>query len=421
MPKGNMQCSDKEESNMTRTVYTPILISASLEAIRLTPVTAGGREGDYSEADLQRTIHAHPSCLPVAEIDPIFAEPIAICTELGTPAGPIDNFLVTPSGLPVLVECKLWRNPEARREVVGQILDYAKELTRWSSSDLQREVRNRLKRSGDPILETVLTAAPDTDEIQFNDALTANLRRGRFLLLIVGDGIREGVEAISDYLQTHAGLHFTLGLVEMRMFSTPDGSRLIVPRVLARTKVLTRTVVAVPDGFGLAPDEDDAVTTSIDPARIERMNGQQQFWSGFLQSLKLDDPEQAVPKPAKQGYLNFMLHPNAWLNVYRNQQLNEVGVELSSNRNTAGDYAMRAIVEEWPEFKADLGGSAEVFQRSFDGRMSIHDRCTFKNDADASEIRKQMYEWLAERTNAFVNVLRPRVRSAVADFQRHEG
>ena len=30
-------------------------------------------------------------------------------------------------------------------------------------------------------------------------------------------------------------------------------------------------------------------------------------------------------------------------------------------------------------------------------------------------------EWLAERTNAFVNVLRPRVRSAVADFQRHEG
>ncbi|MHB9833319.1 hypothetical protein Q8F57_000625 [Paraburkholderia terrae] len=328
--------------------------------------------------------------------------------------------MVTPSGLPVLVECKLWRNPEARREVVGQILDYAKELTRWSSSDLQREVRNRLKRSGDPILEMVLTVAPDTDEIQFNDALTANLRRGRFLLLIVGDGIREGVEAISDYLQTHAGLHFTLGLVEMRMFSTPDGSRLIVPRVLARTKVLTRTVVAVPEGFGLAPDEDDAVTTSVDPARIERMNGQQQFWSGFLESLKLDDPEQAVPKPAKQGYLNFMLHPNAWLNVYRNQQLNEVGVELSSNRNTAGDYAMRAIVEEWPEIKADLGGNAEVFQRSVDGRMSIRDRCTFKN-ADASEVRKQMYEWLAERTNAFVNVLRPRVRSAVADFQRHEG
>ena len=70
-------------------------------------------------------------------------------------AGPIDNLLVTPAGLPVLVECKLWRNPQARREVVGQILDYAKELSRWSSSDLQREVRRRLGREGDPVLELV--------------------------------------------------------------------------------------------------------------------------------------------------------------------------------------------------------------------------------------------------------------------------
>ena len=58
----------------------------------------------------------------------VFSGPVPICTELNTPAGAIDNFLVTPKGLPVLVECKLWRNPEARREVVGQILDYAKEL-----------------------------------------------------------------------------------------------------------------------------------------------------------------------------------------------------------------------------------------------------------------------------------------------------
>ena len=58
----------------------------------------------------------------------MFTGPVPICTELSTPAGAIDNFMVTPSGLPVLVECKLWRNPEGRREVIGQILDYAKEL-----------------------------------------------------------------------------------------------------------------------------------------------------------------------------------------------------------------------------------------------------------------------------------------------------
>ena len=99
-----------------------------------------------SEAYIQALLHEHPSCLPIAEIDPMFSGPVAICTELNTLAGPIDNFMVTPSGLPVLVECKLWRNPEARREVVSQILDYAKELSRWSSSDVQREVSHRLKR-----------------------------------------------------------------------------------------------------------------------------------------------------------------------------------------------------------------------------------------------------------------------------------
>ena len=153
----------------------------------------------------------------------MFSGPVPICTELNTPAGPIDNFMVTPSGLPVLVECKLWRNPEARREVVSQILDYAKELSRWSSSDVQREVSHRLKRDGNPLLDMVRAVDREVDEQQFNDALTANLRRGRFLLLIVGDGIREGVEAIAEYLQLHAGLHFSLGLVELPTYVMPNG------------------------------------------------------------------------------------------------------------------------------------------------------------------------------------------------------
>jgi hypothetical protein len=75
---------------------------------------------------------------------------------------------------------------------------------------------------------------------------------------------------------------------------------------------------------------------------------------------------------------------------------------------------------QWADIKAGLGGTAEIYQRPSDGRMSIHDRRTFPN-TDAHEIREQIYEWLAERTNAFVNVLRPRVRCAVADFERNQG
>jgi hypothetical protein len=232
---------------MSRQHSAPILIG-STSTMALTPFAHSAGGSQVSEADIQALVHSHPETLPISEVDPMFVGAVPICRELSTNAGPIDNFLVTPSGLPVIVECKLWRNSEGRREVVGQILDYAKELSRWSSSDVQREVRTRLKRSGNPVLELVRAADPTVDEILFNDALTANLRRGRFLLLIVGDGIREGVEAIAEYLQEHAGLHFSLGLVELPIFVLPDGSRLVTPRVLARTGLISRTVVAMPEG-----------------------------------------------------------------------------------------------------------------------------------------------------------------------------
>ena len=139
--------------------------------------------------------------------------------------------------------------PEARREVVGQIIDYAKELSRWSASDLQREVSRRLKRDGNPVLDLLTAAGHQVDEVELNDAITFNLRRGRFLLLIVGDGIRENVEAIAEYLQGHTGLHFTLGLIELPIYQMPHGGRIVVPRVLARTTLITREVVAIPEGY----------------------------------------------------------------------------------------------------------------------------------------------------------------------------
>jgi hypothetical protein len=404
---------------MPRQRLAPILIPANeSESIRLEPVSGEGGSNDISEAHIQNFVHAHPDCLPIAEIDPIFANPVAICRELPTPAGPIDNFMVTSTGLPVLVECKLWRNPQARREVVGQILDYAKELSRWSSSDLQRAVRQRLKCGGDPVLEAVRAVAPETDEITFNDALTHNLRRGRFLLLIIGDGIREGVEAIGDYLQAHAGLHFSLGLVELPIFALPDGSQIVVPRVLARTALITRTVVALPDGFVLESPVDEVIAAGVS-ASSANITEQQQFWQGFLERLRLDDPEQRIPGPARQGYLNFMMpvpSGSSWINVYRNRKLNEVGVELLSSGSGPGVYVRKVIAEDWATVKSELGGNAELTER--DGRPLIFDRKVFAG-LEKPENRDQAYAWLAERVNTFVNVLRPRVRSAATDYVQH--
>jgi hypothetical protein len=87
----------------------------------------------------------------------------------------------------------------------------------------------------------------EIDQTSFIDAVSRNLRRGRFLLLIVGDGIREGVESMTEFLQQHAGLHFTLAIVELALFEVPTGGYIAQPRVLARTTNIDRGTVTFDD------------------------------------------------------------------------------------------------------------------------------------------------------------------------------
>jgi len=409
------------ETQMARQHATPVYIPASGPASPLVAVSQN-RAGGVLEDFIQGLVHDHPSILPISEIDPVFKGAIAVCRELQTPAGSIDNFLVTPSGLPVLVECKLWRNAEARREVVGQILDYAKELARFTASDLQREVALRLKGDSSALLDIVRAADPDVDEVEFNDNLTANLKRGRFLLLLVGDGIRERVEAIAEYLQGHAGLHFSLGLVELPIYELPDGSRMVAPRVLAHTHVITRTVIALPDRL-VVQDQGEAVAATeaeveVDPEVAALGDTRQAFWTDFLMRLHLDDPEQHVGRAPRQGYITFTLPAPggaSWLTVYRNMAKNEVGLFLSSQRDSAGEYARRVIGEDWATVQPLLGGTAVLTEK--DGIPFISDALRPGN-LDDPAIRTRAFDWLTERTNTFINVLRPRVRSAAADYQR---
>ncbi len=188
----------------------------------------------YTEQWLQKLIFHHPQVLPVNEIDPIFGELIPVCRELSTPVGFLDNLYVNALGMLTLVECKLWRNPEARRKVVGQILDYAQEVSRWSYEDLLHRLQSTLHATGNILFDIVQQHDSTLKEHTFIDNVSRNLRKGRFLLLIVGDGIRENVENISTYLQEHAQLNFTFALVEETLFTLPEPLNGNIIRVVAK-------------------------------------------------------------------------------------------------------------------------------------------------------------------------------------------
>ena len=116
------------------------------------------------------TSDPQPDILPIEEIGVAWGPLVSLGREVGTPVGPIENFFVSPSGELTIVEAKLWRNPEARREVVGQIINYAAALSRMSYDDLNDAVR-RAAGDGISIWERVVMTGNDrnVDEGQFVD------------------------------------------------------------------------------------------------------------------------------------------------------------------------------------------------------------------------------------------------------------
>ena len=197
------------------------------------------------EALIQELVIKHPTVLPVGEIDPSFEPLIPIGREVGTSAGPLDALYINPVGHLTLVEAKLWRNPQARREVVGQIIDYATAIARWSYDDLDGICTSA---TGTGLWDLVRSHSPDdvAPEAEFVDTVARGLRNGRFLLLIVGDGIREEVERMAAYVQAAPQLQFTLGLIELKIYEHSDtGSRVVLPSIVARTEEVTRAVVHV--------------------------------------------------------------------------------------------------------------------------------------------------------------------------------
>lgn len=202
---------------------------------------------------LQDLIRRCPEVLPVAEIEPAFSPLIAIGIEVPTNVGPIDNLYVSPGGYITIAETKLWKNPEARREVVGQIIDYAKERRSWSYDVLEKHVRNYNQQFRDGelgIFDTLqrYEQLDASEEAGIVDSVNRNLENGRFLLLVVGDGIRESVEAMADFLASTPRLHFTLALVELELYELSEdaaGRLLVIPHVIARTREITRAVVRV--------------------------------------------------------------------------------------------------------------------------------------------------------------------------------
>lgn len=143
-------------------------------------------------------------------------------------AGPIDVLLVSSYGRVGLVETKLSYNPQKRREVVAQVLDYA----------LSLQERGR----------SALPDLPPSDDCPDEDDLVDAVSSGKFLLLIAGDSLDPRALRLSEaLLARHLTNEWDLGMVDINLFrhaERPD-EVILVPELLGLVRADVRQVVRV--------------------------------------------------------------------------------------------------------------------------------------------------------------------------------
>ena len=225
-----------------------IEVGQNHDAVQFDPIDA--HESAFNESWLQETLRRFPQLLPVEEFGPVFHPLVSIGREVPTTAGSIDNLFISHAGYPVLVETKLWRNPEAKREVVAQLIDYATSLSQLDYTALNVSVADYLRkyeRITSTLQDWVETRVEPVD-VGFQRRVSRNLKLGRFLLLIVTDHERPAVVDMIKRVSIAATLAMDVAVVELRPFrrsNVKDGSVLLVPYVAGRTEITERSIVEV--------------------------------------------------------------------------------------------------------------------------------------------------------------------------------
>lgn len=194
-----------------------------------------------TEVELQELVAHHPDLLS-ADGEPrrwlLIAREFGIASERdGSDRWSVDHLFIDDDAIPTLVEVKRSTDTRIRREVVGQMLDYAANaLSHWSVE----KIRARFEAmSGDESPEDAIAAAlgSDVDSQEFWNRVETNLAAGRMRLMFVADVIPNELRAIVEFLNQHMSQVEVLAL-ELRQYVDAQGQhQTLVPTLVGETQV----------------------------------------------------------------------------------------------------------------------------------------------------------------------------------------
>jgi hypothetical protein len=143
----------------------------------------------------------------------------------------IDHLFVDQDGIPTLVEVKRQTDTRLRREVVGQMLDYAANaVVYWSAEQLRADFQSKYPNPEEIIHDRL---GPEIDAEVFWQNVKTNIQAGRIRLLFVADQIPSELRRIVEFLNTQMNPAEVLAL-ELQQFEG-QGLKTIVPVVYGQT------------------------------------------------------------------------------------------------------------------------------------------------------------------------------------------
>ncbi|HEX8682583.1 MAG TPA: hypothetical protein VF707_09745 [Ardenticatenaceae bacterium] len=155
-------------------------------------------------------------------------------------AGWLDHLFLDQDAIPTLVEVKRSSDTRIRREVVGQMLDYAANAVAYLPVEgLRARFEAACERRGDDpaqaIVEFVDAATYEDEGIEdaFWGRVKTNLQAGRIRMVFVADKIPPELKRIVEFLNQQMDPAEVLA-VEIKQY-VGQGLRTLVPRVIGQT------------------------------------------------------------------------------------------------------------------------------------------------------------------------------------------
>ncbi len=197
-----------------------------------------------SESLLQKLLADHPDLLAGDQIDA--EEPrrwLLVTREMAVPGEQdgaarwsLDHLFLDQEAIPTLVEVKRSSDTRIRREVIGQMLDYAANaVAYWPVEEIKAKFESRCKDDGDdPETELVGLLGEGQDISTFWQSVKTNLQAGRVRLLFIADEIPTELRRVVEFLNSQMDPAEVLA-IEVKQF-VGENLKTLVPRVVGQTE-----------------------------------------------------------------------------------------------------------------------------------------------------------------------------------------